>query len=172
MSKKNLHPIPTWMHLDNRPLDKGEWQKYGYGYSRPVTSYERWRPATRYIRRQDTKRFKGFSVITLMPGWYYVSDRGRIWCAFSGKIINYRKHKRSRTFLKSADGSQVRVRQYKLALDNFIEPPDHIKHVVYYLLPIVNHIDNRPYNNRVDNLQYTNYSGNNEHARLFTKKEK
>ena len=172
MSKRKLHKIPDWMHIDTRPLDKGEWQQYGYGYSRPVTNYERWRPATRYIRRTDTPGFRSFKVITLMPGYYYVSDHGRIWSAYTGNIMKYSKRKRWRTALVDASGKHVKIRAYKLALDNFVEPPDNIKNVVYYLMNVVNHRDNRPYHDWLNNLQYSTFEANNQHARNYYKQQK
>lgn len=168
-----LYPIPEWMHVDTRPLDKGEWQQYGYGYTREVhPKYERWRPATRYIRRSKSGKLNTFEVVTLMPGAYYVSDHGRIWSAITNKIIIYRKHKRARTNLMAADGTVIAIRTYKLALDNFIEPPATIRHAVYYLLGVVNHKDNRPWHNWLDNLQYSNQASNVEHGRQFHKQAK
>jgi len=166
MTTKNLHPVPEWMNIDIRPMDPGEWQPFGYGYSRRVTSYERWRPATRYIRRKDNNNFKGFEILTLMPGLYYVSDHGRIWSANRG-IIHYRKHKRSRTMLLLANGEYAWIRPYKLAIDNFVEPPHFLKNIVYYLMDVVNHIDNRPYNNKLNNVQYSTRPANAKHAKQF-----
>lgn len=164
------NPLPSWMRIDRRPIDRGEQQTYGYGYSRRVTKNELWRPATRYIRRNDNRCFRDYEMIRLMPGRYMVSDHGSIWDRKRNRRISYRKHMRSRAYLQAADGRMIHVRAYRLALANWIDPPDTIKNLIYYLLPIVNHRDKRPWNNWLSNLQYTNYQFNTLHSYNFNKK--
>lgn len=160
-----LFSLPAWMRIDKRPMDKGEKQQYGYGYSRPVGKNELWRPATRYIRRRDRKRFHDFEIINLMPDRYLVSDHGGIWDRKWNRRISYRKHKRSRTYLQAADGKMIRARAYRLALANWLEPPKFMRNLIYYHMPVVNHRDGHEWNNWLSNLQYSDYQLNSLHAK-------
>lgn len=169
MTKNNytLRPLPRWMRLDKRPMDTGEWQPYGYGYSRPVDPHnEMWRPATRYIRRKDRNGKHAFEIIQLMPGRYMVSDHGGVWDLRYGKrVASYRKHKRSHAFLQTADGRMIQVRAYRLAIANFLEPPKALRNLIYYCLPVVNHRDGQAWNNWLSNLQYTDMQLNILHGK-------
>lgn len=148
--------------LDTRPIDKGEFQPYGYGYSRPVKKRELWRPATRYVVRDVSP--KRYHIVHLKHGAYYISDHGRLWSADAQGIISkcYR-HRRKETHLLDENGSFVHVRLYKLVLDNWIEPPEHLRSIIYSLADTVNHKDGRCWRDRLDNLQYSPNSANVEH---------
>lgn len=157
-------PPPDWMKIDIRPLDEGEFQPYGYGYSRPVSSKELWRPATRYFKRADTARHPGYIEVKLLPGAYYISDHGRIYSAIKKKIITSRRtHKRKGVNLLTIDGKTVKVRRYRLALDNFIEVPAKHKNLIRYLYGTGNHKDGKEWRDSLDNVQYSSNGQNVQH---------
>lgn len=144
-------------------MDTGTFQPWGFGYSRPVRKQELWRPVTRYIIR-DRSIPKRYRVVYFKPGDYYCSDHGRLFSAAAQDIISKgRKHRRNETHLFDALGDNIHVRLYKLILDNWIEPPEHLKSIVYSLCDTVNHRDGNCWRDRLDNLQYTPNSANIEH---------
>lgn len=167
MSKRTiLHPIPAWMKLDKRPMDHGAWGRYGFGYSRSVSAREVWRPAVHCLIRKDrdVPGINNFQKIRLLPGAYWVSDHGRVFSCIKNAIICKRRtHKRKYLMLVDEEHNVVRTRRYRLALDNFIQPPLSIRNVVYYLMPDVNHLDGNPWNDRLDNLEYASKQSNIEH---------
>jgi len=144
-------------------MDQGEFQKWGYGYSRPVTKHELWRPAVRYIVR-DKRNPRGYRIVRLRPGAYYCSDHGRLFSTDAQKIINRsRKHRRNETHLRDENGNDIHIRLYKLMLDNWIEPPACFRNVVYSLMDSVNHRDGNCWRDRLDNIEYTPVRINSEH---------
>ena len=158
------------LRLDTRPIDRGELQQWGYGYSRPVKRQELWRPATRYVVRDNSP--KRYHVVYLKHGAYYVSDHGRLFSAAAQDVINKsRKHKRNETHLITARGSDIHVRLYKLMLDNWIEPPEHLRSIVYSLCDSVNHKDGDCWRDRLDNLQYSPVWMNSEHMHALYRSE-
>lgn len=158
------------LRLDTRPMDRGEPQQWGYGYSRPVKRQELWRPATRYVVRDNSP--KRYHVVYLKHGAYYVSDHGRLFSAAAQDVINKsRKHKRNETHLITASGSDIHVRLYKLMLDNWIEPPEHLRSIVYSLCDSVNHKDGDCWRDRLDNLQYSPVWMNSEHMHALYRSE-
>lgn len=151
------------LRLDTRPMDTGTFQPWGFGYSRPVRKQELWRPVTRYIIR-DRSTPKRYRVVHFTPGDYYCSDHGRLFSAAAQDIINKgRKHRRNETHLFDSLGNNIHVRLYKLILDNWIEPPEHLKSIVYSLCDTVNHRDGDCWRDRLDNLQYSPAWVNSEH---------
>lgn len=151
------------LRLDTRPIDKGEFQPWGYGYSRTVKKQELWRPATRYIIR-DKRNPTRYRIVHLKPGAYFCSDHGRIYSTDAQRIINKcRLHRRRETHLLDEHGNSVHVRLYKLMLDNWVEPPEHLRSIIYSLADTVNHRDGNCWRDRLDNLQYTPVSVNTEH---------
>lgn len=171
MRRTEMYPLPSWMRLDKRPMDKGERQPYGYGYSRIVGTNELWRPATRYIRRTTTPQ--KYAEIKLLPGAYYVSDHGRVYSRLTGNIICKRRtHRRKDVMLLAEDGSIVRVRKYRLALDNFVEPTNTYLRIIRLLADSVNHEDGKAWNDRLDNLQYSPTWMNLEHYHKILKRDR
>ena len=171
---RELKPIPEWMKLDMRQMDTGEKQEFGYGYSRKVNNTELWRYANRAIVRRDSK-FKNFEIVQLYPGALLVSDHGRIYSRLSGRIIAkrrfHKRHNEIRALL--ADGiHRIKIRRYRLIIANFLEPPESIRDVIYYLLDTVNHRDSHPWNDRIDNLQYCTRPMNTEHEYKYNPKMK
>lgn len=161
-----LHPIPVWMKIDQRPLDAGIWQEYGFGYSRVVDSKEVWRPATRcFVRKdRDVPGLNNFREVKLLPGAYWVSDYGRVFsCIKNAVICKRRTHKRKYLMLVDDQHNVIRTRRYRLTLDNFVEPPATMRNIVRYLLPDVNHLDGNPWNDKLDNIQYASKQSNIEH---------
>ncbi len=158
MNDKSTFPL----RLDTRPLDKGQFSPYGYGYSRKVNKQELWRPAIKYIVRDETQP-KRYRIIKLLPG-YYCSDHGRIFSTTKqGIITDNRSHKRRRTQLYDENGEAVPIRPYKLLLDNWVMPPEHLQSVVYCLMDSVNHVDGCCWRDRLDNIEYSPKSVNVEH---------
>ena len=173
MKERKLKPCPPWMTIDTRPMDEGEWQQFGYGYSGDVNA-ELWRPANRVIIRRDGGKFKNFDVIELYPDALLVSNHGRVYSRLSGRIINNRRYHKRHNYISclTADGKhRVKIRRYKLVIANWIEPPANIRNLVYYQLDTVNHRDHHAWNDRLDNLQYCSRPMNAEHEHKF-KKEK
>ena len=149
--------------LDTRPIDKGVPQQWGYGYSRPVTKRELWRPATRYVVR-DKRNPRGYRIVRLKPGAYYCSDHGRLFSTAAQDVINKgRKHRRNETHLLDEDNNDIHFRLYKLLLDNWIEPPDHLRNIIYSLANTINHRDGNCWRDQLDNLQYSPAWMNSEH---------
>jgi len=162
MNNTNEQPMFP-LKLDLRPVDSGEFQEWGYGYSRLVIKQELWRPASRYIVR-DKSHPKRYRVIPLQPGAYYISDHGRLFSTIKQGIIHKcRAHRRRHTRLYDAEGNSIHVRPYKLALGNWIEPPKHIRSLVYSLMDSVNHKDGNQWRDRLDNIQYCPLTTNIEH---------
>lgn len=158
MNNKSTFPL----RLDTRPMDQGTFQAWGFGYSRPVKKQELWRPAARYIVRDNSP--KRYHIVRLKPGAYYVSDHGRLFSTAAQDVINKgRKHRRNETHLLDEHGNDVHVRLYKLALDNWIDPPEHLRSIIYSLADTVNHRDGDCWRDRLDNLQYTPNVANVEH---------
>lgn len=150
------------LRLDTRPMDRGEFQQWGYGYSRSVKKQELWRPATRYIVRDNSP--KRYHVVRFKAGDYYVSDHGRLFSTAAQGIINRsRKHKRNETHLIDENGNDIHVRLYKLLLDNWVEPPEHLRSIVYSLCDTINHRDGCHWRDQLDNLQYSPVWMNSEH---------
>ena len=77
MEQNTIVNLPKWMKIDTRPLDRGKFTQWGYGYTRSIGKRELWRPATRYFVR-GVGKFSGFREVELLPGAYYVSDHGRL----------------------------------------------------------------------------------------------
>ena len=165
MEQNTIVNLPKWMKLDTRPIDRGRFGKWGYGYTRPVGKRELWRPAFRYIVR-GVGKFSGFREVKLKSGAYYVSDHGRLYSANRGIIISSsRKHRRKRTMLQTESGKYIHVFPYRVALDNFIEPYENYKSVVRRLFGVVNHVDGAAWNNKLSNIVYSTNSENVKHAR-------
>jgi len=164
MKNNNTNEQSTFpFRLDSRPMDRGELQMWGFGYSRPVKKQELWRPALRYVIR-DKHNPKRYRVVRFKAGDYYCSDHGRLFSAAAQGIINRsRKHKRNETHLIDENGNNIHVRLYKLMLDNWIEPPEHLRSIVYSLCDSVNHKDGDCWRDRLDNLQYSPTWMNSEH---------
>lgn len=162
--KEEKYPLPAWMRIDKRPMDKGKWNQWGYGYSRKVGRNEVWRPVTRCFIRKDTPRICAYQEVKFPFGDYWVSDHGRVFSTITGEIIcSRRTHNRKYLCLVAENGSRIRTRRYRIAMDNFIEPPEHLRSVIRHLANSINHIDGRPWNDRLDNLEYTPKSVNLEH---------
>lgn len=174
MKDRKLFPIPNWMKFDERPMDEGEFKKYGYGYTRKVGRKELWRPATRAIIRRDKGHFRNYEIVTLYPGAYFVSDHGRVYSLFINDYLSSRRyHKRhSKMNLLNADGKIVEVYRYRLIISNFIEPPAKLRNFVYYLCDSINHVDLCSWNDRIDNIEYTTRAMNIEHEHIFMKNKK
>lgn len=159
---------PPWMNMDTRPMDKGEWQEWGFGYSRTVDpKHELWRPATRVILRRDNGKFKSYEIVQLRPGSYFVSDHGRIYSIWYHKLISSdHKHKRHNTVtLAKATGDYIQASRYRVVISNWIEPPPHIRNLVYTVADTVNHINGNEWDDRICNLQYTTRGYNTIHGR-------
>lgn len=162
------------MKIDMRPIDTGEKQQYGFGYSRKVNKKELWRYANRAIVRRDSK-FKNYEIVKLYPGALLVSDHGRVYSRLSGKIISKRRYHKRHNEIRAllADGvHRIKIRRYRLVIANFIEPPDSIRDVIYFLLDTVNHRDFRAWNDRIDNLQYCTRPMNTEHEFKYNRNKK
>ena len=158
MNNKSTFPL----RLDTRPMDQGTFQAWGFGYSRPVKKQELWRPATRYIVRDNSP--KRYHIVHLKPGAYYISDHGRLFSTAAQDVINKgRKHRRNETHLLDEHGNDVHVRLYKLALDNWIDPPEHLRSIIYSLADTVNHRNGDCWRDQLDNLQYSPVWMNSEH---------
>jgi len=158
MDNKSTFPL----RLDTRPMDQGTFQAWGFGYSRPVKKQELWRPATRYIVRDNSP--KRYHIVHLKPGAYYVSDHGRLFSTAAQDVINKgRKHRRNETHLYDENDNDVHVRVYKLVLDNWLEPPEHLRSIIYSLADTVNHRDGDCWRDQLDNLQYSPVWMNSEH---------
>ena len=158
------------MRFDNHPMARGKFDRYGYSYDRPVAKRELWRPAKRaFLRRDkhiDGKTFLDYEEVELCPDAYYVSTRGRVYNRITGRIIGHnRKRARHKIALLDSKGQCIETRTYRLALDNFIEPPPIFKNIVRYLMPQVNHIDGYPWHDGIDNTQYATNQSNSEHYR-------
>lgn len=164
----SFHPLPSWMKMDNRPLDTGVWREFGYGYSRKVGKQELWKPATRCFIRKDQNGFNNYYEARLLPGAYWVSTHGKVFSAIIGKLIcNRRTHCRKELALLTEDHTEIRTRRYRLVIDNFIEPPEKTKNIIRYLLGTVNHLDGITWHDRIDNLEYASVQTNIDH---FNKK--
>lgn len=164
MKQNNVLNIPTWMKIDSRPLDVGEWQEYGFGYSRIVNEEEVWREVTRYFVRKDTRKLCNYKEVSIMPGLYYVSDHGRLFNVATGNFLaDNNNNCRRKVSVLNADGKYMNARVYKLALDNFIEPTQLFNNLVRYLCNTVNHKNGDASCDRLDNLQYTKRDINTEH---------
>lgn len=90
-------------------------------------------------------------------GLYQISSFGKVFSVKRQKFLKPRKNNKGYLSISLCkDGKAKNCLVHRLVAQAFIENPLH--------LPIINHKDENPLNNRVENLEYCDYSYNNTYG--------
>lgn len=102
------------------------------------------------------EEWKDWAVLSDFPS-YKISRDGRIYSDYFKRILDIKPRSGYlKTALSNKDGKRVYVSVHRLVAQAYIPNLTN--------LPVVNHIDENPMNNKVENLEWTTMQGNARHS--------